>query len=233
MKTLTVGISMAVFLSCHLALAQTTSSGGVTVVENRLDDYSWRPHSSTLAEGIGHGVGDVLRSAGQLAYLNSRAAINYNEARRLALDNAAKTVSTYFDLRRVNDESRAEMRGPRMSSEELARMSRALLPRRLSPGELDPVTGRIGWPILLRADEYAEYRVELDKLFAERTQGDLRTEEYLAMLKRIGEMTDELRSHIRATPAVDYIAAKRFLGSLATEARMPIEPVTRIGMTTR
>lgn len=231
MKTLTVGISAAVLLGCQLALAQ--SAGTVSVIDSGWDDYHWRPHSSTAAEGFGHGLADVIRSAGQANLLSSEAAINYNKARSLALDNAAKTVSTYFDMRRMNADSRAAERGRRMSREEIYRVSQALLPRRLSPGELDPVTGRVAWPILLRGDDFASYRVDLDRLFAERTQGDLTTDQYLTLLERLGQMTEELRDQIEVIPTIDYIAAKRFLGSLTIEARAPIEPVARIGMNTR
>ena len=172
-----------------------------------------------------------MRSAGELARATSEAAINYNHARSLALDNSAKTVSTYFGNLRTNYDMRAELRGRRMSQEDFARLAQSAMPRRLSPGELDPITGRISWPMMLRDEDFTPYRTHLDKAFADRANnGSLTTRAYLGTLQLISGMTEQLKDSILDIPTVDYISAKRFLSSLAFEAKIPPQSIARLGM---
>jgi len=226
MKTL---ISIAVLLASAQALAQTPA--GTTFVPMDAGGYGYWPHSSTLAEGVGHGVGDIMRSAGELSHLTSKAAINFQEAQRLQMDNAGRWLGTYADLRKHNTQLRAELRGPRPTKEDAVRLAQARMPRRLSPGELDPFTGRVYWPILLRTDQYAADRTALEKLIAARaTRGAQSPEDYLRSRQLVAEMLEGLREQIQEVPPADFVAAKRFLDSLAVELVSPVRIAGSIGM---
>ena len=61
-------------------------------------------HSSTYEEGVGRGVGSVIRSSGAANLNHARASSEYQRARRLAIDNHRHAVETYFYLRRFNRE---------------------------------------------------------------------------------------------------------------------------------
>ena len=128
----------------------------------------------------------------------------------------------------MNADSRAAERGRRMSAKRSIEVQ-ALLLRRLSPGELIR-DGPRRLADLLRGDDFASYRVDLTAL--RRADARRFTDQYLTLLERLGQMTEE-QDQIEVIPTIDYIAAKRFLGSLTIEARAPIEPVARIGMNTR
>jgi hypothetical protein len=184
----------------------------------------WEPyyHASTPAESYARGMADVARSAGEYNLATSQAAINATEAQRNYIENRDQWTNTYFQMRAANQKYRNEARGPRPSMEDLVRYAQQGKPQRLSPSELDSVSGKITWPILLQTDRYAKDRDELEWLFQTRAkEGFLTTKDYL----RIGELTDamlaKLKEQVREVPQMDYAAAKQFLKSLAYEGRMP------------
>jgi len=179
-------------------------------------------HASTAAEGAMSGMSRVVRSAGQYNLMTSQAAINMTEVQRNTIQNRAEWADTYFQMRAANREYRAQERGPRVSTERLARLAQAGKPQRLSPSELDSVTGAITWPIILQAQPFAAYRTQLESLFAARaSRGTLSAEEYVQADKTTKAFLASLKERIRDFPAPDYIEAKKFLESLAYEARIP------------
>jgi hypothetical protein len=186
--------------------------------------------SSTYAEGLGHGVADVMQSAGKLSESAAKSSLTYAQAQQLWIQNSTDALRAYIELRTLNGQFEAQQRGRRLTPEELVRLARSAAPRRLSPGELDAHTGRISWPIVLRADDFTVYRAELERLFAQRSSAaPLNSDDYLKTFRLIDAMTAELRDNITLMPQADYSAAKRFLGSLAQEARGPAEAMARVG----
>jgi hypothetical protein len=170
----------------------------------------------------GRSLGDVIRAQGEYNYLSSQAAIFANQARAMALQNARDYVQTYFDLRRANRMYRAYERGPRPSPEAWIRYAQADKPHRLSPGELDAVTGVISWPILLQTDSFARYRTELEAIFSNRAElGAINTWGYLKIDQTAQAMLEELKTQVASVPPDEYIRAKRFIEGLAFEAKYP------------
>jgi hypothetical protein len=188
-------------------------------------------HASTIAEGVGRGLGDLTRAQGDYNLHTSQAAVNWSQAYRYGLDNAQKTIDTYFDLRKMNEAYRAAQRGKRPTREDMARYAKLGVPHRLSPGELDSTTGWIAWPVLLRSPQFAAYRAGLEKLFADRGTGEqLSAEDYLKIHQATKAMSGDLQKNVAKLPPVDYLVAKRFLASLAFEARLPVDNSVRLGM---
>jgi hypothetical protein len=92
----------------------------------------------------------------------------------------------------------------------------------MSPSELDTVTGQIGWPILLRGEQFAEYRAVLDQLFTAKAEtGALSTDGYLTIDRVLNAMKAELQRDIEGVPPQDYVKARNFIESLAYEAKIP------------
>jgi hypothetical protein len=167
-------------------------------------------------------MSDVIRSQGQYNLTTSAAAINMTEAQRNYIQNRDQWTNTYFQMRDANRKYRAAERSPRPSMESLVRFAQAGKPDRLSPGELDSVSGGISWPGLLQTDQYAAQRSELETLYAKRARdGALSTQDYIQADKLTKDMMAELKDKIRDVPQMDYIATKRFLQSLGYEARLP------------
>jgi len=207
MKTMVFSVALVLLTGGMLAFAQ--------------DYYAPYPtyyRSSTAAEGALRGMGDLARSAGQYNLSTSQAAINMTEAQKKYIENRNEWTNTYFQMREANKQYRARERGPRPSMEDMVRFAQAGKPKRLSPSEIDSVTGKIDWPVLLKADRYAPHRAELEKLFAKRAeQGMLGSDDYLQVQKTTDAMLEELKGQVREVPQMDYIASRRFVESLAFE----------------
>ena len=75
---------------------------------------------------------------------------------------------------------------------------------------------------MLRGDPYASQRSELEQLFAKRAEhGVLGLDDHLQIRKATSAMLEELKAQIREVPQMDYIAARRFVESLAFEGSAP------------
>jgi len=204
------------------------SLGSVAVEAQRWNGRYDNPYysdnrASTPGEGYARGIADMTRAAGQANLLNSKAAGNYEEARSLQLDNRLKTTDTYFEMRRVNREARAAERRPPASSEVAFRRAKEVTPDELTATQLDRVTGKIDWPRLLMDEQYAETRGQLDRLYAARSDasGNIGMDTYQRMLTTCEQLKAQLKKNIRDYLPNDYVAATKFVDSLAFEARYP------------
>ena len=192
-------------------------------------DYFWGGypsyHASTPAEGYARGMADVARSAGQRNLSNSEAAINWTEAQSRYIDNRDKATNTYFQMREANRQYRAAQRAPRPSMESLVRFAQAGKPQRLSPSELDVVTGEISWPEVLLTDPFSENRKQVEQLFAKRAEeGTLGYDDQTQLREATDAMLADLMEFLRdqKVKQMDYVAAKRFLESLAYGGVLPV-----------
>ena len=194
------------------------------LVQPVLAQYPWGGtyHAATAEESFANGMANVISSAGQANLLNSAAARNYEEARSRDLDNRLKAENTYFEMRKMNREYVAAERGPKPTPEQMFRYAKERAPNRLNPNQLDPLTGRISWPVVLEQDAYKAQREKLDELFASRAKyhGQLAPDQYFDLQKTAKDMEAELKKHIKDYPPTDYTRAKSLLESLAYEASL-------------
>jgi len=186
--------------------------------------WGMRFHASTAAESAANGMANIMTSAGAANLANSAAAINYEQARSQYIDNRLKNTQTYFEMKRVNSEYRNASKTPRPTSEQLFRLAKDATPDRLDPAQLDPVTGMIMWPEILKTDEYTKYRDTLDGLFqaASQKQGKLSADEYKAIRQAIADVRIELRNRVNDYPPQVWSRTNSFLQQLDYEVRMSI-----------
>jgi hypothetical protein len=167
--------------------------------------------ASTIAEGYGRGLGDVVRSRGLNNLYNSRAAINYEEARKKYIENRKLWTQTYFEMREINREYRFGDLVPQ-TQEQLQRRALSKLPDRLPEGELS-------WPVVLRAVEFDNYRVEIDTLFKLREEfGQLEIGHIIKIRKLADEMREIVRDYKDYLPGNLTIEANKYLASLKYES---------------
>ena len=180
--------------------------------------------SSTAAEGYLRGIGEVWRGKGEYNLATSAAAINFAEARRREMEDNKQWVQTYFEIRDINRQARdAELKIYPHTAEEWARFAQIGKPRPLSASELDTATGHVRWPDLFRSGEFAVYRAQLEKAFADRAyHGRMSAEGRAIVAQATDHMLASLKSHIREMPASDYLQARQFLTGLAHEASQPV-----------
>jgi len=174
----------------------------------------------TAAGNYMNGMSNVIRAEGQYNLLTSMEGVNNEEARSRYLDNKKKWQENYLQGQEQRQKMQAEnFARSRHSSEALAAAASSGVPKMLSPDALDPVSGHITWPEVLLADEYGDSRKELDQLFelrAKTTHTAGTGERIRAATAKLSEM---LRKNIQNIPANEYIAARKFLDSLAWSAR--------------
>ena len=184
--------------------------------------YGGYAGGGTVGGSYLHGMGDVIRSQGQANLDNSAAAINYSAARSQEIDNYKKYTNAYFEARAANRAYREKERGPRPTMEDLVRYAQMGKPDRLSPGDMDVVTGELNWPIVLQSDELADDRAAVEEAFRHRSaSGVMGMQEVMKVRQLTDTMLAKLKDNVREIPPNEYIAGKRFLESLAYEATHP------------
>ncbi len=211
---------------CSLGLLLVGSAGIATAQDwykygNPWGYGSGQHHASTAEEGAMRGMADVIRSKGAANLMNSEAMKNVEDARTKYIDNRVYGTEKYFEMRAMNKAARAAERGPRPSMEDVMRYSSARKPNRLSPSELDPLTGGIHWPGIVQQNQYQQDREQLEDLYSVRaTNGFLTVEQMQQVDASINNIQAELKRNIRNVPPQAYTQAKAFLTSLAFESRM-------------
>jgi hypothetical protein len=215
-RTLTLSISFALVMMVRLAQAQ----------------YPYSPYpypyyngnsASTVGQSYAMGMADLVRAAGDRNLNNSQAAINYEQADSLDLDNQIKGEKTYFEMRKMNTSYRKAEQSPGLTSEDSWRYAQMLAPKRLTSTQLDPVTGQIYWPIFFQDARYSKYCNDLNKLFVQRESlhGGIGYDAYMQVQKTTDALLSELKKNISLYQPNDYISMKNFVESLAYESKLP------------
>ena len=179
--------------------------------------------SSTAQEGADRGLAAVVQAQGYANLQNSEAAKNWEQAKTLEMQNRLRWSETYFEMRQVNRDKRADEAGPRVTQEQAIRLAKMAAQPRLGSTQLDPVTGHIEYPLILTQDIYKDYRDRLDSLFANRAAsgGSIRYDDFLAIQSTVSRFVETLQKHVSEYAAGDYGRARNFLDSLVLEARSP------------
>jgi len=174
--------------------------------------------ASTAAEGAQRGFADVVRSAGAANLMNSAAAKNYEDARKKYIENRLQATETFFEMRRVNEESRDAKRPRPLSTEQYVRLARQQAPARLSVSQFDPLSGTINWPGVLRDEKFKGDREAIERLFKERSRGISSNSRAIDAACQV--LLDKLRPEAQTLDANEFILARRFVQSLVNEARL-------------
>ena len=216
MRASAIGLAVATLAMVAVANAQYDRGGGFGY------GVYQSGHASTAAEGAMRGAGDLIRSGSVANLNNSEAAINMTEAAKRGMENRQQWTDTYFQMRDANRQYRAAERGPKMTMEQAVRLAQSGKPDALSPSDLDSVDGGISWPMMLQSPKYADYRAQLEGLFSKRAElGGISTDDYFMISRSTRGMLDQLKTEVRTAPPAEYMAAKRFIESLAFEANRP------------
>ena len=188
-------------------------------------NWSYVGHSSTFEEGYLRGSAAVVQSVGQANYLQSVAAVNYQEAARRNIENQHLYVRKSIQTRELVQQYRQRYSPATLSPEQRQRVLEASLPDRLTNDQFDPITGKLIWPHILRTDQYTAFRDRIDQLFSNRTpdnSGDgSPAQQELASL--IDGMKLLLKSNMQSVSLSQYASAKWFLRSLDYEAQFPLQ----------
>ncbi len=162
------------------------------------------------------GMGNYIRSQGAYNQMTAAAMKDVQEAKSMALDNKLKASQTYEQMREVNQRYVAEKK-----AREAAAYSSTVPPPkrpRLSPSQLDPVSGEIRWPQVLLADQFKPYRDQLDALFKLRASDPSRVD-YTQVRAVTDPMRNEYDKLIDSMQTNDFFAGRHFIEAVAEESR--------------
>ncbi|RMF37054.1 MAG: hypothetical protein D6753_18290 [Planctomycetota bacterium] len=213
---------MAAIIAAGLAVG--TVHAQAVVPQPQITNWTYYRHASTPIEGALRGRAAVIQSAGQAQYLNSVAAMNYQEALRRRIENSALWVKTYYDNKEINRQYREKYAPVPPTKEQWERITEKMLPDRLTAKNFDPVTGQLIWPHVLRTDEYKAIRERIDELLATRTPDN--SGDGSPSQREISQLVDAmmmlLKQNIDTLSTSQYASAKEFLRSLDYEMTFPM-----------
>lgn len=156
---------------------------------------------------------------------NAKTLVTLQEVHSKALDNNLKAAKTFYDKRKQHEEySQAQADDKkRPTHEAIARYNRASLPKRPTEFQLCTLRGEINWPGALLDESFSNQRIMLSSLFAQRHSASLDSAEDISheIQQHIKKMLEQLRSRVRDMSPAEYVAARKFLDSLAYEATLP------------
>lgn len=169
----------------------------------------------TAASASMNGMANMMSAKGSYNLQTSQAAINMTQAQSQEIANHQQYTDTYFQMRATNQAATEKERGPHPSAEQLARIAADGVPKPISPGDSDPVTGQVAWPDVLMDDEFADGRKEVEGLLGKKAaNGRLGFQDQQQATKAIDGMFDTLKSQISDIPPARYMESKDFLRSL-------------------
>lgn len=178
--------------------------------------------ASTPAGSYARGMADLIRSQGAKNLRDAQAAEKLEEARAKYMENRMQATDNYFRMQSMNRAYREDQRGPRPTPDELFRLAKLKAPDRLSPSELDPISGEIGWPILLRDEAFTPIRTRLDQmlLYWADHGNQLSIDQYTEMKATVDQFSNSLVAVVETAPPNAYAEARNFLESLSYELQI-------------
>lgn len=179
------------------------------------------------------GTAEIIRAQAQSNLINAHARTEHLHADRLQMENSVEFLATRLERKRINKETRfghLHARGQQVR-EEKRLIAETLAVQTPPQRSVDPATGRVAWPILLRTSYYEKARGPIDLVFHQRTiNGSINPDHFLPMRDWIEQIERELKANVAYYEMEDYLEAKAFLRSLLDEARhdLPIDVTTRL-----
>jgi hypothetical protein len=154
---------------------------------------------------------------------NAKTLVTLEQVRGAALDNNLKVANTFYEKRKLHDGYQGLNTRKRPTKEAVVRYSQVSLPKRPSSFQLESARGGIYWPEVLMEEEFCDGRIRLDSLFAQRkaAPGASGSDISRQVQTVAVQMRGQLQSKIRQMTPAEYMAARKFLDSLAYEARFP------------
>src|SRR5438874_1529946 len=140
------------------------SSGGSIGV------YGGVPGGGTVEGSMMQGMASMMSAAGNYNLATSAAAVNTTQAIKQDIQNRQSATNAYFAMRETNRAATAAKRSPRLTEEQLVRLAAQAAPAPIDASEMNPVTGQIVWPELLRGEQFRQERAVIEQLVARQVQ---------------------------------------------------------------
>jgi hypothetical protein len=165
----------------------------------------------------------LVKAVSDSAETAARAADLREKTRGVALDNDMKYTKNFYEKKQLYAAFQSVNSRKRASKEDLTRYSKDSLSQRGSSYQPCSPQGDIRWPAILKREEFANTRIELDSLFQQRrpADGGVGSDFYHETQQLAERMRNELREQMDDFTPAEYMAARRFVDALARDAEMP------------
>jgi len=161
----------------------------------------------------------MAKAVGDAAASNVKAMESLESARSRAIDNSVKSVTTFYEKRKLFEAYQGLSAGQRPSREDLIRYSKTDLAGR--PVQFD-AQGNIQWPELFLREEFSDPRSQVDYAFAQRHMqpSDVGSDLERTARTAVGHMRKDLRRLMSELTPPEYAASRRFLDGLTLELQL-------------
>lgn len=180
----------------------------------------------TSAESYLYGLGAYADGLGRLHFNNARAAVHFQKAYKLYLENAKLRADTWYDLKRKRDEYYAARRPKPLTKEQKEAVANFYRNKRLTPEQFNRATGEIKWTRALRQEHFASSRKEMEALFHDRAKNPedsgLDSDSFNQIKDLADAMLAEVRKRKDRITNIDLVAAVKLLNSIRYEARFKV-----------
>jgi hypothetical protein len=191
---------------------------GLSLILTEQQAQAWRG-GGTPASMQTHAMAHLIRNQGRAIRSVSQASINNEEARSKFIDNQRKWTATYFANKDLIESRKArELAKQRASRDAYLSTRPSGAPPRLSLSQLDTATGEISWPEGLQLSEFKDSRTKLESLFSTRARSSSTKTLAADVQSAVDGMRTALKAQIKSMAPNEYLAARKFLDSLAYEA---------------
>ncbi len=171
----------------------------------------------TLEGNYLQGMSQVITAQGEYNLNTAQAGVSYEEARSKYLDNQKKWRENYTQMKEERQRQAIEQHEINKATNEARAAAQAAKPpvyHGLGRNSLDPLTGQITWPEILRGAEFDAQRKQVDQLFELRAKTSSSAATADKIHATVQDMQTHLRKGIEKFPASQYIAAQKFLDAL-------------------
>ncbi len=213
-------------VSISAASAQTFGPASATPPQASANPWFAYRHASTYEEGVLTGQARLLHAQGLYNQLTADAYVRAQEGYTKELENRQLRVATYFKVKQINAEYRAQNIPQPLSKQKLDQWNQQEQPERLSRREYNVDSGSLQWPAVLQAQVFDRQRLLLDDLFARRSAGEFGVNSpfFQQVHSTSSHMRDVLKSYLKSDEKwfspQEYTAAQNFLNGLSQEARL-------------
>jgi hypothetical protein len=188
--------------------------------------WGWQGYSEpgTAYSANAQAWSSVIRAQGEYEVQSAQAAKlrvdleDQERQRRIAQRQA------YFQMQQAKSEAARERNIARRNRREsmLARSESDQLASTLGPNELDPSTGKVNWPTLLRTEAFRASTAEIDKQMRSWADSSSSKKFDAAVVDReIDNLREQLREKIQEVSMRDYFDARLFIDRIESTLRMP------------
>ncbi|MBS0204350.1 MAG: hypothetical protein JSS49_15710 [Planctomycetes bacterium] len=172
----------------------------------------------TPQSAAGHAMAAIIRSKGMYNLATSRAMVNVEQARSKYIDNQRNWTEVHLQRQRaLQSQHAADAVAARAKVERYNEYLAANSPEvpRLTHSQLDPATGRITWPTVLKSDLFSDHRRQIESMFSAQAHHGVTADGSSQLHTNVHAMQAELRDHIHEFDTTQYLQARTFLDSLA------------------